>query len=89
MAHNHGEEYQIRIVRENGIEELSPWLNTTEQVAHVLLAVHRPKAAYWLLVRPILCPDCPDTEQPMEFPIMHVSSARYLPHDSRVVQRIW
>ena len=41
MAHNHGNEYQIRIVREDGIEELSGWMNSTEQVAQAMLAVHR------------------------------------------------
>jgi len=28
MAHNHGNEYQIRIVREDGTEELSGWMNS-------------------------------------------------------------
>jgi hypothetical protein len=90
MAHNHGKEYQIRIIREDGIEELSHWLNSTEQVAQVMLAVQRPQAkAYWLLVRNILCPGCSDTEPLMEFPLSHVPSPRYLPHDSsylRIVQ---
>ena len=29
MAHNHGYEYQIRIVHEDGIEELSGWMNSS------------------------------------------------------------
>ena len=69
MAHNHGNEYQIRIVREDGIEELSGWMNSTEQVAQAMLAVHRPQGkTYWLLVRNILCPNCSDREQIMEYP---------------------
>jgi len=87
MAHNHGNEYQIRIVREDGIEELSGWMNSTEQVAQAMLAVHRPQGkTYWLLVRHILCPNCSDREQILEYPIMHIPSSRYIPHDSRYLQ---
>ena len=51
MAHNHGNEYQIRIVREDGIEELSGWMHSTEQVAQAMLAVPRPQGnTYWILV---------------------------------------
>jgi hypothetical protein len=87
MAHNHGKEYQIRIVREHGIEELSGWMNTTEQVAQTMLAVHGLQGkTYWLLVRNIICPDCPDKEQIMEYPIMQTPSPRCIPHDSRYLQ---
>ena len=87
MAHNHGNEYQIRIVREDGIEELSGWMNSTEQIAQTMLAVYEPQGkTYWLLVRNILCPDCSDREQILEYPIMHVPSPRYVPHDSRYLQ---
>ena len=87
MAHNHGNEYQIRIVREDGIEELSGWMNSAEQVAQAMLAVHRPQGkTYWLLVRNIPCPDCSDREQILEYPIMDVPSPRYFPHDSCYLQ---
>jgi hypothetical protein len=87
MAHNHGNEYQIRIVCEDGIEELSEWMDSTEQVAQTVLAIDRPQGkAYWLLVRSILCPDCSDRVQIVEYPIMHVPSPRYIPHDSRYLQ---
>jgi len=87
MAHNHGLEYQIRIVREDGIEELSGWMNTPEQVAQTMLAVHGLQGkTYWLLVRNIICPDCSDREQIMEYPIMHTPSPRFIPHDSRYLQ---
>ena len=36
MAHNHGNEYQIRIVHEDGTEELSGLMNSTEQVAQAM-----------------------------------------------------
>jgi hypothetical protein len=91
MAHNHGNEYQIRIVREDGIEELSGWMSSKEQVAQAMLAVQKSEGkSYWLLVRNILCPYCTDREQIMEYPIMHVPSSRFIPHDSRyrgVVER--
>ena len=81
MAHNHGNEYQIRIVREDGIEELSGWMNSTEEVAQAMLAVHRPKGkTYWLLARTTLCLNCSDGEQIMEYPIY------YKYHKTLVVQ---
>jgi hypothetical protein len=36
MAHNHGNEYQIRIVHEDGTEELGEWMNSEEQVAQAM-----------------------------------------------------
>jgi hypothetical protein len=87
MAHNHGNEYQIRIVREDGIEELSDWMYSTEQVAQAMLAIQNPQGrTYWLLVRNILCADCSDGEQILEYPIMHVPSPRCIPHDYRYLQ---
>jgi len=87
MAHNHGNEYWIRIVREDGIEELSGWMNTTEQVAQTMLAVHGLQGkTYWLLVRNTICPDCSDREQIMEYPIMHTRSPRCIPHNSHYLQ---
>ena len=44
MAHNHGSEYQVRIVHEDGTEELSGWLNSAEQVAQTIAASPRPHA---------------------------------------------
>jgi hypothetical protein len=87
MAHNHGYEYQIRIVREDGIEELSGWMNNTEQVAQTMLAVYKPQGkTYWLQVRKILYPNCSDREQILEYPIMNIPSPRCMPHDSRYLQ---
>jgi len=87
MAHNHGNEYQIRIVHKGGAEELSGWMNSTEQVAQALAAVHWPQGeAHWLLIRNALCPNCSDREQILEYPIMDVPSPRYFPHDSRYLQ---
>ncbi|MGD0101573.1 MAG: hypothetical protein ABSC60_14590 [Acidobacteriota bacterium] len=84
MAHNHGNEYQIRIVHEDGTEELSGLMNSTEQVAQAMAAVDRPKGkAYWLLVRNVLCPNCPERQQLIvEYPVTNVPSPRYSPNDS-------
>ena len=87
MAHNHGNEYRMRIVRENGIEELSRWMNSIEQVAQEMLTIHKPQGtSYWLQVRNILCLNCSDREQMWEYPIMHIPSPRFIPHDSRYLQ---
>jgi hypothetical protein len=48
MAHNHGSEYQVRIVHEDGTEELSGWLNSAGQVAQAIAASHKPKlTGFW------------------------------------------
>jgi hypothetical protein len=87
MGHKHGNEYQIKIVRYDGIEELSGWMDSTEQVAQEMSASQKPQGkTYWLMVRKILCPNCSDREQIMEYPIMHVPSPRCIPHDSRYLQ---
>lgn len=85
MAHNHGNEYQVRIVHEDGTEQLSGWMNGAEQLAQAMAALHRAQGkAYWLLERNALCPDCFDKEQTIivECPIAGIPSPRYRPHDS-------
>ena len=90
MAHNHGSEYQVRIVRADGTEELSGWLSSAEQVAQAIAAGHRPQAkAYWLLERNILCPNCLDSGQRvMEYPVTDIPSPRCSPHDSRYLVEV-
>ncbi len=85
MAHNHGNEYQVKIVHEDGIEELSGWMNSEAQVAQAMAAVHRPQGnAYWLRERNIVCPNCLDREQRiLEYPLTDIPSRRFSPHDSR------
>ena len=85
MAHNHGNEYQINIVHEDGTEELSEWMNSQEQVIQAMAAVHRPQGnAYWLRERNIVCPHCLDREQKiLEYPLTDIPSPRFSPHDSR------
>ena len=85
MAHNHGNEYQIRIVHENGTEELCGWMNSAERLTQAVTALHRAQGeVYWLRERNALCPDCFDKEQQiiMECPITDIPTPRYRPHDS-------
>src|SRR6266849_10461358 len=85
MAHSHGNEYQLKIVHENGTGELSGWMNSEEQVAPAMAAFHRLQGdAYWLRERNVCCPNCLDSEQRiLEFRLTYIPSPRYCPHDSR------
>jgi hypothetical protein len=86
MAHDdYGNEYQVRIIHADGTEKLSVWMNSEEQVAQAMAAVHKAQGeAYWLRKRNVLCPDCFDKEQTiiLECPITDIPSPRYCPHDS-------
>ena len=87
MAHKPGNEYQIRIVSEDGTQELSGWTDSIEQVAQAMILARKTHdATYWLLARNIICPNCPDSEQILEYPIMDIPSPRYNPCDSRYLQ---
>jgi hypothetical protein len=85
MAHNHGSEYQVKIVCEDGTEELSEWMNSEEQVALAMAAGRRPQVkGYLLRERNVLCPNCLIREQRIvEYPLTDIPSPRYMPHDSR------
>jgi hypothetical protein len=84
MAHNHGKEYQVRIVHEDGTEDLSGWMASEEQVAPALAAIRRPHGtAYWLRQRNVRCPDCREGDEGIaEYPLTGSPSARYRSHDS-------
>lgn len=85
MPHDHGSEYQIRIVHADGTEELSEWMDRDEQVTQAMGAVHSARGnTCWLRERNALCPECFDKEQPIivECPVAGIPSPRYLPHDS-------
>lgn len=63
MTHDHGSEYQVRIVHEDETDELSGWMNCQEEVAQAIIGLRgSPAKAYWLQVRNILCPNCPHGE---------------------------
>ena len=84
MAYDHGNEYQIRMVRADGTEELSGWMQSEAQVAPTLAASHRPPGTtYWLRARTVVCPDCRVRDQGLwECPLTGIPSSRYSPHDS-------
>ena len=85
MAHNHGSEYQIRIVHRNGTEELCEWMTNEELLAQTTAAAHRAQGdVCWLRERNVLCPDCFEKEQQIvvECPITGISTPRYRPRDS-------
>jgi hypothetical protein len=71
MTHEHGSEYQVRIVHEDETEELSGWMNCPDAVAQAITRLRRrPAKAYWLQVRNILCLDCLHRELTIvEFPL--------------------
>ena len=85
MAHNHGNEFQIQIVHEDGTEQLSGWTDSAEQVALAMAAFHRQQGqSYRLLVRNVICPNCMDREQRIvEYPVTDSPSPRCSPQDSR------
>ena len=89
MAHDHGNEYQVKIVHANGAERLSGWMKSEEQIPEVMASVHMsPGKTYWLQRRNVVCANCPDREQRiLEFPLTAVPSLRCLPHDSRYMLR--
>jgi hypothetical protein len=71
MTHEHGSEYQLRIVHEDETEELSGWMNVREDIAQTITGLRGSRAkAYWLQVRNVLCFNCLDREQKVvEFPL--------------------
>jgi hypothetical protein len=86
MAHNHGNEFQVRVVHVDGTEELSRWMDSEEQLAQAMVAFHRARnRAYWLRERNVFCPDCLDEKRDIvvECPISYTPSPRNRPHDSQ------
>ena len=92
MGHNHGSEYQVRIIHQDGTEELSGWMDSVEGFAQALSAAVRSTQgiAYWLRQRNVICPECLDREQPIivECPITGIPSPRYRPHDSQYLMAV-
>src|SRR5260370_40163149 len=84
MAHKHTNEYQLKVILQDGTEELSAWLDSQDQIAQAMAVLHRKKpSSCWLRERRALCPDCSTREQSiLEFPFDDSRSPRYSPHDS-------
>jgi hypothetical protein len=63
MTHEHASEYRVRIVHADETEQLGGWMSC-QQVAQAIAELREsPPKAYWLQVRNILCPNCPQREQ--------------------------
>ena len=76
MTHEHGSEYQVRIVHEDETEELSGWMDCPGAVAQAITGLRGSTAkAYWLQIRNILCLNCLDRKPTMvEFPLTATSA---------------
>jgi hypothetical protein len=86
MAHNHGSEYQVKVIDEDGTEALSEWIEHGN-VEQTMAALRKPQArAYWLRERNVTlatCPLCRDREAAIaEYPLTDRLSPRSSPHDS-------
>src|ERR1017187_6552976 len=86
MAHNHGSEYQVKVIHEDGTEVLSEWIEHGN-VAQTMAALRTPQArACWLRERNVTvaaCPLCRDRETAIaEYPLTDCLSPRSHPHDS-------
>ncbi len=84
MEHNHGNEYQVKVIHDDGTEQLSRWMNSEAQIALAIASIHRPQGACWLRERKVVCLDCPDREQRiLEYRVVDTPSQRCHPHDSQ------
>ncbi len=86
MAHNHGSDYQVKVIHEDGTETLSEWTGQGN-IPHILASLRKPRAkAYWLRERNITladCAFCQDEEVTIvEYPLTDGLSLRNGPHDS-------
>ena len=71
MKHEHGNEFQLRIVHADQTEELSGWMNSREEVIQAVAGLRgSPAEAYWLQVRNIRGLNCLHSEPTIvEFPL--------------------
>lgn len=85
MTHNHVSEFQLRVVHVDGTEELSGWMNDTEQIAQAIAEKRRLRGRMiWLQERTVPCPQCLVHEiAVVEYPVSDVSTPRQRPHDSQ------
>ena len=80
MAHNHGSEYQVKVIHEDGTEVFSEWMEH-ENVEQTMAALRKPQArAYWLRERDVTlatCSLCRDRETAIaEYPLTDCLSPR-------------
>jgi hypothetical protein len=86
MGHEHGSEYQLRVILLNGKEIMTGWVSEEKLSASIAAAQEKGKTC-WVQVRRVLCHSCPDQEQSIsEYPVAGTRSSRHLPHDSRYLK---
>jgi hypothetical protein len=87
MAHYHDPEFQIRIIHDNGSEELTVWMTGEEELTRAIARISTGHyKAYWLRKRNVLCPECAEDQEQtiiVECPIATTPSARYRPKSAR------
>ena len=81
MAHDHGSEFQVKVIHADGTEALSEWIEQ-ENVAQTMAGLRKPQArAYWLRERNVTvaaCPLCQDSETAIaEYPFRAAVLALY------------
>ena len=86
MPHNHGIEYQIKVIHEDGTEVLSEWIELGD-IDQAVAALRKPEArAYRLRARGVTfgaCPLCRDKQTAIaEYPLTDCLSPRSHPLDS-------
>jgi hypothetical protein len=89
MAHDHGSEYQVRVIHQDGTEALSEWMEHG-RVAQAMACLQKPQAVgYWLRERNIIiaaCPHCRGIEGAVaEYPLSAALSSRSRPHDNNIL----
>lgn len=85
-AHDHGCEFQVKVIHEDGTEAPSEWIEHAK-VAQTMESFRKPHVrAYWLRERHVTvaaCPLCRDGETAIaECPLADCLSPRSHPHDS-------
>jgi two-component system, cell cycle response regulator CpdR len=86
LAHDHGSQYQVKVIHEDGTEALSEWMNHGN-VAQAMAVLRKPQVrSYWLRERNVIvaaCLFCSDRETAIaEYPLTDCFSHRSRPNDS-------
>ena len=83
MECNHGSEYQLKCIHQDGTEELADWI-TESELARAIAGIKWGEArTYWLRKRNLSCPNCANTDREiLECPVSNMSSTRYRIRDS-------
>ena len=86
--HNHGSEYQVKIVHDDGTQLLTGWMSGEERVVEAVAAIQWAQGkTYWLQERNILCPACSNIAlRILEYRLTDNTSKRYSPRDSRYLR---